>query len=196
MKSIKELPSHIRRKDDNEIFVLSKNGLYYLQTLVEQFPKNLHFGYTYDRLIEGVENNFEVVDDKQFGPKVSTPMQPEEMEAELARLDAPTHDCCRCGAMATIFRYGAFFCNENCAESAGDFALDDGQQAVPDYLHDLNSIRSIEEEHINDSNVNEYSRQLALLMDKGRGNWKDWIWKANPYQRAEALLKTLTLWRD
>ena len=63
----------------------------------------------------------------------------------IASFDAPNHKCCRCrnDKKAKVFKYGAFFCGEECAERASGYTLDSGQACVPNYYHDLNELHKV-----------------------------------------------------
>ena len=74
-----------------------------------------------------------------------------EIIERLATFDIARFECCRCSweddvtpAQATLIKYGAPFCSEECAERASDFTLEDGERQIPDYLSDLNAVRELE----------------------------------------------------
>ena len=129
-------------------------------------------------------------------------MNKEKQKILIAEACVKTMNCCRCQKKAQIFKYGAPFCSEECAEACGDFALDCGQQSIPNYSNDLNAMceaeSTLEEDLFEEKYVVELGR---LFYPKGHGPWK-WrecpacIVKANAEQRAEAFLKTIGKWED
>lgn len=106
--------------------------------------------------------------------------------------------CCRCDEKATLIKYLAPFCSELCAESAGDFALDNGQQGIPDFCSDLNAMQEAEKVLTNEQwelfcdellwskNKKEHSAYTACRVGLS----------ATTAQRAEAFLRTLNLWKE
>lgn len=119
----------------------------------------------------------------------------DEINEAIAMACAVQHRCCRCRNEATIVRYHAFFCGEDCAERAGDFTLDDGQQTLPDYCGDLNAmaeaVKSLRPEV-----ANEWADELTRITSFGANpHWKHWYHLANATarQRAEAFIKAMGL---
>lgn len=137
-------------------------------------------------------------------------MTPDTQQAAIAALDTSHHNCCRCGGLATLFRYGAFMCGEECAESASDNTLDDGQQLVPAYLTDTNAILPLLAAwHEEDP---EYRAvQLDCVLVDGDGPATQWMVELRQTEKpseinclkpslaaaaSEALLKARGLWTD
>lgn len=80
--------------------------------------------------------------------KTSTVDSLPELRVKVAKLCVTQYNCCRCSfsesaggkeKRATIIKYDAPFCSEECAERASDYTLDDGQQTISDYPSDLNA---------------------------------------------------------
>ncbi len=96
-------------------------------------------------------------------------------------------------------RYGAPFCSDKCAEAAGDYDIDDGQQSIPDYPADLNAMHEAEkvlsEKPDNGlgslSHGNPKGRYLHRLVEVCGDSFPIY---ATASQRAEAFLRTLNLW--
>lgn len=118
----------------------------------------------------------------------------------LAKRDATRHRCCRCNAPASVYHYKAFFCGDECAERVSDWTLEDGQQHVPNYLEDLNTIHDFIMHHIvrgksivkHRSNEELFQEQLDRVSD--REQVPSWHFTAENY--AEAVLRTLGAWKE
>ena len=75
--------------------------------------------------------------------------------------------------------------------------------ALPDYLNDLNAMHEAEKV-LSVDGVRSFNRELtsivsntkAARLSRGESNAVCYEWHATAAQRAEALLRTLNLWRD
>lgn len=196
---INHLPRRILRENDKSTFVLISDGKYYLEPMLTQFPESLHNGYPYEALINDWRKGFSVVNDGKLGPETNIPMTIEEIEHELRRLEAPLHDCCRCGSPATSFQYGAYFCTNECAESASDCTVDDGQQIVKSLWSEDDPIMDIVNDSLTEERMSLYWTALSdiLKLDhyKYTSEIAEVVSNATSLQKAEALLKVLGTWR-
>lgn len=71
-----------------------------------------------------------------------------EINEAIAQLNIGKLSCCRCSCLgdlipATLIRYGAPFCSEDCAERASDYSLEAGQEDIPDYVNDNTVINGL-----------------------------------------------------
>lgn len=149
-------------------------------------------------------------------------MTPKAQRKAIAEACITSMWCCRCsgrsenGVRATLMRYGAPFCSDKCAESAGDYAIEDGQQSIPDYLTDLNAMHGAEKVLFNhptdkpwmsdglstaDARYIHYLVKItgaALIRHEGLTTYARLgemvMIRASAAQRAEAFLRTLNLW--
>lgn len=123
-------------------------------------------------------------------------MTPTAQRIAIAESVASHHPCCRCGAPATgLFGLGAFLCSERCAKSIGDFALDDGQQALPDYLGCLNEMHAVESK-LTGAQCLEYVEEINEATKHMRHITIFPMIHATAAQRAEAYLRCIGKWQD
>lgn len=136
----------------------------------------------------------------------------DELRVKVAEVLIPSSDwkCCRCERRAaTIIRASAFFCDEQCAERVGDYALDDGHRQ---FERECNFPASLDacaqfERTMSDADRGTYAKTLYLTMENTSGQileshsrrWGDMDWRmdwsegfllatASPLQRCIAFL--------
>lgn len=74
--------------------------------------------------------------DNNTNQKAMTDQEQTNLRIAIAEKLVQTMECCRCSEASIIIRYAAAFCSEKCADKVSDFALEDGQGQLPDYLCD------------------------------------------------------------
>lgn len=131
-------------------------------------------------------------------------MTDEELRIRVAELDASRHFCCRCDTPATLFKFGAFFCSEECSDRVSDYTLDNAQECVPDYVNDLNAMHDAWKREIRDKDNRDGDLVGRFNIELQEGVARDMKLPRNsPYvldafpnatarQRAEAFVATLT----
>ncbi len=129
-------------------------------------------------------------------------MKPEDQVRVIAEHCPSLNECCRCQeeVPAEVFRYGAFFCCEECASKAGDMTLELGQKLVPNYLGSLDAIHAaIMESILNGRDLEEWRSnedlfqiQLDLISEREQVP----VWHFGPELLAEALIKTYGEWKS
>jgi hypothetical protein len=126
-------------------------------------------------------------------------MTDKEINEIIAHHDAPRHYCCRCRGtdkdkLSKLFKYGAFFCSEECAERVSDWTLEGGQECVPHYTEDLNAVQLVVmklQRNIRDLYNENLWEYVTTTFDYDELYNMDRAINATAEERARALAKTI-----